>query len=202
MAENDPELAAAPPARTPGAAQTSLSERLVTAPSWPGALLVMVLALLLIVGLPQLASLVHGGGYPVGEPFEAAPGLQVTVEEGWEYDDSSGLFYTFSRGGASLILVPAVAADGSLDDAIQPSISGLEGANYVVTEPQSFTTAAGDAGIVVSGHTDADAQASWIIEHDGGRATFFLSGPQASFPEVYDAADAIVQSAVILEVTP
>ncbi len=182
-------------------AARSLSERLVTSPSWPGALLVLALALALILGLPALAATMHGGGYPAGEPFEAAPGLQITADEGWEYDDSSGLFYTLTRAGATLVLVPAVATDQPLDEALQVSTDALASASYVVTDAQEFTTDAGDRGMVVSGHTDTNASATWIIERDGGQATFLLTGPDSTFAETFESADAVVRSAVILEVT-
>lgn len=189
-----PDGSTAPPAR-------SLAERLVPAPSWPGALLVLALSLGLILGLPALATTMHGGGYPADEPFEAAPGLQVTVAEGWEYDDSSGIFYTFTRAGATLVLVPAVGSDQSVEEALQVSTDALEQSSYLVTDPQTFTTDAGDSGMVVSGHSDTEASATWIIEHDGGQATFLLTGPDSTFSETYEAADALVQTAVVLEVT-
>ncbi len=186
------------PSSEPSAAGTairpSLAERLVTSSSLPGAILVAVIAVIFIVGFPLFAKFVHGGGYPANERFEVAPGLTVIADEGWEYDDSTGLFFTLTKGGAQILFVAPTEPLEPLEDAAKTASDGITAGNGVPGETMPFTTTAGDGGLYVTGRFENSTSATWIFEHEGLQAQVFLNAPDNSFEQIFDSAEAIVLS--------
>lgn len=172
-----------------------------------GAAVVLGVALLFILVLPLINHAVRGpNDFRPGEPYVVGGNVQITPAPGWQLDSTSELFTTLAKSGAVLVITGASPADATAVELLQPTIDGLNGDTtntWVVGEPQTFVTDAGDHGASVTGHSTDTAQETWVIISGDMSATLVADSPDSVWATVSPELDAMAASVVILtEETP
>lgn len=179
-----------------------ISVGLLSRHSIVGGLVVGFIALFYILGVPLLNGVVEGDNpFKAGEPYVVRDSFQITPQPGWEIVTENELLTTIGSSGAQLVLIPAVAADQTLEEAIQPSIDGLEADTtntWVISEPTTFVTDAGDHGIKVVGHSPTQATETWVISNGEMTVTLLATSPDSVWNAISPKMDAIAASVVIL----
>ncbi len=173
-----------------------LSIRLVGRSGVPGAIVVGLIALVYLVGIPALDAALRGPTVDAAR-VTFANGISVVPPEGWAYDADSETFQVFTQAGATIIVAPPLTATGTLEEAVEPTqeqlASDSEG-QWVVSDPQYFTTRAGDPAVLLAAQNATDAQLLWIIEHDGRHVRVTMNAPSASLESAFSSAQALVES--------
>lgn len=168
-----------------------------------GAVVVLSVALFYAAALPAINSSIKGeGGFVPGEPFVVGGTVQVTPAAGWELEGSNELFTTFTKSGATLVLIGAAENDASLQDQADLAIAGFEADTadtWVIGQPQTFTTNVGDHGISVTAHSTSTASESFVIRHDLVTTTAILSSPESVWVSVTGDVDTMINSIVFVE---
>ena len=139
-----------------------LSVGLLSRRSILGAVVVGAIAAFYIAVVPWVGHIASGEpSFTPGEPYVVAGSVQITPQAGWQLDPTSNeLFTTLTKSGASLIITGAVAADRTAEEMAQTAADGLradQNNTWVIAEPQTFVTDAGDHGVTVVAHTPKTA---------------------------------------------
>ena len=179
-----------------------ISVGLLSRHSIVGGIVVGAIALFYILGVPFLNGMVEGDNpFKPGQPYVVADSYQITPQPGWGIVEENDLFTTIGSSGVSLLLVPAVPADQSLEEAIQISVDGLEADTnntWVVSEPTTFVTNAGDHGISVVGHSATQVNETWVISNGEVTVTILGTSPDSVWKSTSPEMDAMVTSVAIL----
>ena len=181
-----------------------ISVGLLSRRSLIGGTIVLVIALLYVLGVPALNGVLKGeNDFTVGEPFVVGGTVQITPYEGWALDPSSSeLFATFTRAGASLVITGAVELTQSPEDWAENARKGIEADTentWVIGDPQTFVTDAGDHGVSVTAHNPNTAIESWYLTTDTMSVALVGNSPDSTWTTVSPEMDAMVASIVIVE---
>ncbi|MDN4472223.1 hypothetical protein [Demequina zhanjiangensis] len=173
-----------------------LAIRLVGRNGVAGAVIVGLIALVYLVGIPALDAALRGPAIDASR-VTSSSGISVVPPEGWAYDPDSETFQVFTQAGATIIVAPALPSDGTLEEAVAPTQEQLasdEGGQWVVSEPQYFTTRAGDRAVLLAAQNPTDAQLLWIVEHEGWHVRVVMNAPAASLETAFGSAQELVES--------
>lgn len=143
-----------------------------------GAVAVLAVASFYAFALPRIGeALEDAPELTAGEVFAVGEGLTLVPAEGWSLDTAGDLFTTLSNGPATLtVLTPAPIAEPS-SEIIESTIARLEDdtdREWVVGDPENYTTSAGYDVAAVEAHSTDSAQRIWVI--DDGTVTTTLVG--------------------------
>ncbi|WNM24722.1 hypothetical protein RN607_01095 [Demequina capsici] len=161
-----------------------------------GAVVIGLIAVAYLVGLPMLDAALRGPGADAGR-ISTTGGISVLPPDGWAYEPSSEAFQVFTQAGATLIVSPAVPASGTLEDAVDPTRQQLEAdaqSQWVVSDPQTFSTTAGDPAILLAAQNGTDSQLLWVVRHGDLQITVVMTAPNVSLETVFTSAQALVES--------
>ncbi|WP_296665434.1 hypothetical protein [Demequina sp.] len=172
---------------------------------WAATIAVAAILLAFTVLLPMLGNNSSGPKLEAGAPFNVQDTMTFVPADGWALTSEDGsLFTIFSKGGASLIVLPAVDSTDTLEASAQTAIDGLAAdpaTTWVLGDPQEFTTDAGVPGIVVVGHSENDFSAFYVISNGTRSVTLDATGPDSTFSTISGELDQMAASVVILEGT-
>jgi hypothetical protein len=175
-----------------------LSIALLNRRSVGGAIVVALCALFFIVVLPAVEDAIEEDGLSVGVPLAVGENLTVTPSEEWVLSDASDTdFTTLTNGGAQMIITPAVEVDAPVAAQIQDSADALADDpdnSWVVAEPTTFTTTAGDAGASVTAQSKESVTQVWIVSDGTMETTLLLTSPVAVWDGIADSAAQIAAS--------
>ncbi|WP_152649195.1 hypothetical protein [Demequina flava] len=196
-----------------GSARPSLplSLRLISLPSWPGALFMATIAVAFVFGLPWLASALptqEGIEEPAARTLAVnSPGsatVTITLEDGWNIADDSingpdSTSVTLVNAGATFAVTPprALGPDATLDDVLAEATVALAedpSSGWVISDPVPITTDANDPGQCITASTTTDLQFTCAVLHGGSYATFEADSPSATWPALQDGVAAMVLS--------
>ena len=188
----------------PGHPTLPLSVGLLSRRSISGAIVVGVIAVLYIAVLPWIGHIASGEqSFDAGEPYVVAGSVQITPQADWKLDPTSNeLFTTLTKSGAALIITGAVADDRSAEEMAQTASEGLRADpenTWVIADPQTFVTDAGDHGVTVVGHTPSTANESWFIVTETQSITILATSPDGVWASVSSEMDAMVRSVVLVD---
>jgi len=187
----------------PTAQSVPLSVGLLGRRSLLGATVVLGIALMYILALPALNHAIKGeGDFAPGEPHVVGGNLQITPAPGWDLDDSSGLLTVLSKAGATFVPTPAVDNEQTAEELAQVGIDGLKADTsntWVIGEPQTFVTDAGDHGVSVTAHTTDQTQMTWVILNGSRSATIISYSPDSAWPTLSPEMNEMAASVVFLD---
>lgn len=180
-----------------------ISVGLLSKTSLTGGLVVLGVALFFIVALPWINQLVPGDNpFRVGEPYVVAGSYQITPEPGWEIASENELLTTITKSGASFVLLPPTEADGeTLEGQINLTVQALENdasTTWVIGDPQTFVTGAGDHGLQVVAHSHDQASETWVIEHEEWQVTLVAQSPDSVWKSLSAELEAMASSVVFI----
>lgn len=179
-----------------------ISVGLLSRRSLLGAIVVLGVSLFFIVVLPIINSAVKGENpFIPGQPYVVSGTVQITPQPGWELGVSSDLLTTITKSGASFVVVGAAPADQTPEESIQGAIEGLQADQnntWVIGDPQTFVTDAGDHGVKLTAHTTNDAQESWAISSGEVSTTVLATSPDSVWGSVVDELEAMASSVVFV----
>lgn len=168
-----------------------------------GAVVVLGVALFYIVALPFVQHAVVGDDFAAGEPYVVGGTVAITPAEGWALDESSSeLFTVLTSSGASLLVTGAVEADSSAEEMAKSVIEGFEAddtQNWVVGDPQTFRTGAGDHGVSVTAHASDAGTAQWVIVTDSQSVTLAGTAPDSAWHAMVPELERMVESVTFVE---
>ena len=184
-------------------AKPPISVGLLSRRSIVGALVVLGVALVYIVVLPMADSAITSDGesLAVGEAHPVGCDIlltQITPQPGWELDPVfDELYSSFSKSGASLLVVAAFPSTQTAEELMQTSVDAIaadSNTTWTVGDPQTFVTDAGDHGIKVVSHSPREAQENWVFVVDGHATTLLATSPDGVWTSIVDELDAMVRS--------
>lgn len=170
--------------------------------SLTGGVVVLAVALFFVLGVPAVNNAVEGENpFEVGEPYVVAGSYQITPAQGWKLDSESELFTTIRKSGSSLILTGAVDVEGQTpEESIQLTVTAFENDQtdtWVIGEPQTFVTNAGDHGVKLVAHgSESGASESWVVSNGSRSITVIASSPESVWSSVSEDLDLMVSSIV------
>lgn len=183
---------------TPRATKVPLSVALLNRRSLGGAAVVLLSALFFILVIPALDDLIEHTELEVGTPLAVGENLLMTPAQGWALSpDSTQAQTILTNSGTQIVVTPAQPLSQPVADQIQDASDALANdpdKSWVVTEPTTFTTLAGDPGATVTAQSKETSTQSWIVTHDGSQATVVLVAPVAVWDAVSEGATDIVES--------
>lgn len=142
-----------------------------------GAVAVLVVALFYAFALPLIGEAVEDDhGFGAGEVFVVGGGMTVVPAEGWSLDDKGEVYTTLSDGPAAMAMASAAPIARPSSEIIDTTIAGLDddaNREWVVGDPESYTTPAGYDVTAVEAHSADTAQRVWVID-DGAVSTTML----------------------------
>jgi hypothetical protein len=159
---------------------------------------VLLSALFFILVIPALDDLIEHTELEVGTPLAVGENLLMTPAQGWALSpDSTQAQTILTNSGTQIVVTPAQPLSQPVADQIQDASDALANdpdKSWVVTEPTTFTTLAGDPGATVTAQSKETSTQSWIVTHDGSQATVVLVAPVAVWDAVSEGATDIVES--------
>lgn len=180
-----------------------LSVALLNRRSVSGAIVVTLCALFFIVVLPAIDDLVEGSDLSVGVPLAVGESLEVTSTQGWVLKSTSGAkSTTLTNSGAQLVITPAAEVSDSVPTQIQrigDALADDPDNSWVVAEPTTFTTKAGDSGAAVTGQSKESATQIWVVSNGTVQTTLVLTAPVSVWEKVTQGATDIVDSVKFIE---
>lgn len=160
------------------------------------------IALFYILAVPYLNTLVKGDNpFEAGQPYVMFDAYQITPQEGWEVEVSE-LFVTLTKSGASMVFPGPLPPDETPEDAMQKAIDGLKAdttTTWVVGDPTTFATTAGDHGVEAVAHSDTQAWQSWIITNGESNIQVLSLSPDSIWGAIKDEMEAMMTSVVYLD---
>lgn len=180
-----------------------VSVRLLSRRSVVGGSVVLAVALFYILALPIIDNSVEGENpFRPGEPFVVADSYSIVPQPGWDLESEAEIFTTLKKGESTLVLVAAVSQEQSPEEAIDLTVTAFENdetTTWVIGDPQTFVTNAGDHGVKLVAHSTNDASETWVIANGEMSTTLVATTPDNVWASVADELDAIASSVVILD---
>lgn len=168
-----------------------------------GALVVLGVALVYMVGAPVLSSVAGDSDFSPGQPFVVGGNVEITPAPGWALDPSSSeLFSTLTKNGVGMVVVPASPATQAAEQMAQEAVDGWAADTentWVVGDPQTFVTNVGDHGVSVTAHSTDEVQESWSIVTDTQQVTILATSPDSVWATTSPEMDAMIDSVQVLE---
>lgn len=166
-----------------------------------GAVWVLVVALFFAAGLPILADVARQSGLDAGQPYRIGDATILPVE-GWSLSENSNEFFTvLEKSGASMTLIAPVESEMDAAMAIGNTVTALENdatTSWVIEDPATFTTDAGDPGQSVIARSPTDVSSSWVVDFDGGvQMSMIGQSPDNVWTEVGPEMEAMARSVVL-----
>ncbi|WP_143340690.1 hypothetical protein [Demequina sp. NBRC 110057] len=183
-----------------------LSIRIIGRSSAPGAIFVLAVAAIFVVGLPLLARTVTADEVPaaaetsavtLGTPADGT--LTITPAGEWVQGTATDAYIEFTNAGAVLsIAAPQpVAATGTPEQVIAATVDNLTSdvaASWVASDPVEISTDAGDPGLCVTGTTVADVAMTCAVQHGEEVSTLTATASAQVWPSLQPSVDTILRS--------
>lgn len=182
---------------------TPVAVGLLSRRSIVGGSIVLAVAAFYLLALPIIDNSVGGESpFRPGDPFVIADSYTIVPEPGWDLEAAGDLFTTLKKGESALILIGAAPQDQSPEEAIGVQITAFENdetTTWVIGEPQTFVTNAGDHGVKLVAHSPKQASETWIIANGELSTTLVATTPDSVWNSVAEGLDAMAGSVVFLD---
>lgn len=178
-----------------------LSIRLIGRSSVPGAVLVVVIALLFVGAVPLAAKLQLNAAQASGDVIPIGNLVTLTVANDWTIESQDGRATVLSSGSSQVVIVPAYRESRPAEQVARAELSTLGdsgNASWVVGEPTAFTTDDGDRGVTLAASSETSAVQVWVVTHDGYATMAVLTSTIESWasaaPRVQEMVDSVAFS--------
>ncbi|MFV0634558.1 hypothetical protein [Demequina sp.] len=199
--------AAQPPAERPSAPTTQtlatprlpLALRLIGRSSAPGAAVVAGIALLLVGGVPLLATALEDNKAGDEEASAAGGTVELSLAAGWSVADQSAGITTLTHGSATLTIETVPGGDGiaSLAQEATDVLEADESANWVINTPAEYTTDDGHPGATVTATSETRSAEVWVADYDAFATVAILTAPVEAWAAALPGATEIVGSLTV-----
>ncbi|WP_084104607.1 hypothetical protein [Demequina sp. NBRC 110056] len=200
-AEPSPQDASAPTTETLATTpRMPLSVRLIGRSSLPGAAIVAAIAMVLVAGVPMLASWL---AEPAAEEEAVSAGtLEVTLAQGWSVDGQESGVTTLVQGSSTLTLEVTTSDADDLEASVAARVEDLasdESANWVSTDPVEYTADDGHPGATVSATSETRSTQVWIAVYGEFATVATLVAPVESWAATQPSAEDMVMSLTLTD---
>lgn len=163
-----------------------------------GALAALAVAIFYAFALPALSNVSDGdSGFTAGEPFAAVDGVTIVPAAEWSITGQGAFLSTMSRGPATLAIVAAAPITEDSSQTLDNIVSGLESDSerqWVIGDPESGSTDAGDDFVTVVAHAFDEVSQVWVIDNGSVTTTVVATVPDGLWIQYESDIDGMVLS--------